>query len=500
MSLGLSDPDRRILPRWRNFSTTALLGELDGAGQSTPEFQGPEFFEQKVLEWQAQHDIATAADLVSASLVIGKQAIATDAAEFLLSSNSDATDTVKRVAQIVLGTEPIEPDVLSFSSASAIHMIKGRLREQPRNPIAWTELARMYAMGGQSEKARSAMRSAVALVEGNRYVLRAATRLFVHLDDPQEAHHLLRSRAAVRDDPWLLAAEIAVASITGQSSDMIKRGRTLLARGEFAPRQLAELTSAIATREMEHGNAIAAKRLFRQSLEDPTDNSVAQASWAARRRVGVAIDSRLLHLSHTFEARTWDRYEKRRWIDAVKEAEQWMFDEPFSSRPALMGSYLASSTLRDFQKSERFASYGLAANPKDPGLMNNLVNALANQDRLDEAEKLYKRIKGTGAPLHTQLTLMATEGLLHFRRGRLEHGRNAYKSVIELAQREQLPALATRALAHLAWEEFLGATGGGQRVLAELKDIENFSQKYPDLMPLLTELETIVAGKNKVAG
>ena len=50
------------------------------------------------------------------------------------------------------------------------------------NPIVWVELARLYIMHDQVEKAERALLTALHLAPDNRFVLRSATRFFIHTD------------------------------------------------------------------------------------------------------------------------------------------------------------------------------------------------------------------------------------------------------------------------------------------------------------------------------
>jgi hypothetical protein len=55
------------------------------------------------------------------------------------------------------------------------------------------------------------MMTALQLAPQNRHVLRSAARLFLHVGDPECAHDLVARNDATKNDPWLIAAEIAIA-------------------------------------------------------------------------------------------------------------------------------------------------------------------------------------------------------------------------------------------------------------------------------------------------
>src|SRR5262249_14991627 len=156
------------------------------------------------------------------------------------------------------------------------------LRTAPRTPLFWTELARWYASLGQRDPADHAMRVALELSPSHRFVPRSAARLSLHLDDPERAHSLLRRAERTQTDPWLLAAEIAIAPLAGERSRWMKHGRRVVESQRFHPTAVSELASALATEAFMAGSGRDARRLFECSLELPTENAVAQAAWAAR--------------------------------------------------------------------------------------------------------------------------------------------------------------------------------------------------------------------------
>jgi Tfp pilus assembly protein PilF len=427
--------------------------------------------------------------LVASALVLGRQAEVGSAAEFLLTPDSGAGDVVKRAASRALG-RATDVHARTDSAGAEIRKLRRRLKDQPRNSIAWVELARQYAILGRVDKAREAMRRAVYLVDGNRFVLRSAARLFVHSNDADEADHILRTREATRHDPWLLAAQIAVSSVTGTRSPLLKRAKAIVAEQRFAPKHLAELASALATVEFENGSLTGSRRLFRQSLTDPTDNAVAQAAWAARRIEGLGVPSAVIEKPHTFEARAWSLFSDRDWRGGMAACDEWLADEPFSSRPAMAGSYYALVAVADYTSAERFAREGLVSNPGNPGLLNNLAVALADQGQLDEAEEALARIRR--APEVTdRIVITATYGLIQFRRRNFAVGRALYQRAIELARRSDEEYMRILAIAHLAREEFIAGTTEANAVWASLPNHAQIEEQFPDVLVFLQQVSRL---------
>lgn len=92
---------------------------------------------------------------------------------------------------------------------------------------------------------------ALRLFPFNRFVLRCASRMFIHHGDVERGHAILKACPAVKTDPWLLSAEIAAASINEKASTLIKHGQAMLELRGIGKFHLSELASAIGT--VEHG-------------------------------------------------------------------------------------------------------------------------------------------------------------------------------------------------------------------------------------------------------
>ena len=488
------DEERRVVPRWRGFRTTASLGELDAVPGSEPSIDGTgeQLLREKVATWKRERDVGSAADLVGTARVLGREAAAAEAAEMLVGPSSDATPQLRELAHRVLVGDPeaTRKQPAADAPEQQVRRLRRRLADEPRNPIAWAELSRLHAILGAPERAQETMRIAVSQVRGNRFVLRSASRLFVHLGDPEEAQHVLRRDATLRD-PWLLSAEIAAATVAGRVSRHIKSGRALLASGHHPRRHLTELASALATVEMSEGNLTRARKLFRASLEAPNDNSVAQAGWAARRDAALGIADETLEVPRSFEARAWRDFMYDDWSSALQNCRQWFEDEPFSKRPVIVGSHIALVSLAEYDAAETLLSSALRANPGDSELLNNLAVALADQGRLEEAQSAFRRIETSELDDSWQVAAKATEGLLAFRGGDVVAGRLAYLEALEMASKRKLPQVRFVALAYHAREEILAGSELAEQSLLQVERIAERDGVPPGLEPFVKRLRQL---------
>jgi tetratricopeptide (TPR) repeat protein len=464
VSIVAQDQDRRVIPRWRDLLTTISIGELDPLGVATaPSAPAGDFLASKLADWQGNKTTFYATDLVAAAFVLGRGSEAEEAAHFILSI-PDAAPMATSIARKVLGkpSDNLPENTETRIELTINHLRKNvrqfreQLRDDPRNGLAWAELSRHYAILGLPAHAARAMQNAIRLAPNNRFTLRSAARLYVHLSEPDRAHHLLSQNEATRSDPWLLATEISTAMIADRDSRLIRRARALLDEKKYKPHHLTELASAMGTLELYEGHRRIARRLLTAALVEPTDNTVAQAEWASRRIGDFTLNPQYLKVPFSFEARAWSSYFEGMWARALDECLKWLNDEPFSSRPADLGSFVATVALEDYASGKELSRRGLIANPTDPILLNNLVFALASENRVDEALTEYQKIDQTRLDVKDKIPWLATGGLVAFRQGFLEKGRNLYRQAIDLTTDDTFRrALATT---YLAREELIAGT------------------------------------------
>lgn len=442
--MAVFDPeiDREILPRWRTFDVTLNLGELSSGSTSRLHQKiTNDFLAARIADWKKYRTEGHATDLVGAAISIGKETLATKAAKFLLQNDHSISTWAREISHKALSPQSVDkgqiqpPRQLTKSEQYAqISFLRKCLRVEPRDSIMWVDLARAHAVLGQREQATKCMVVAQQLAADNRFVLRSASRFWIHLDDPERAHNLIVKSKMTRNDPWVLAAEIATSSASGKISKFIRAAYRMLSDSSYRARHLSELASAVATLELYSGNTKKARKLFAQSLMEPTENSIAQAAWAAKRDSRIRIENRHLESLNAFEARSRSYYVRGEWQRIISDCWKWQFDQPFSSGPSISGSYISAVALEDYSESESFARYGLTANSSNFTLLNNLTFALANSGKLEEARNTLSKIEDTQITGEDRAILQATRGFLSFRQGNNLEGHKLYLDALSIAQ------------------------------------------------------------------
>jgi tetratricopeptide (TPR) repeat protein len=461
--------DRRaVVPRWRSWLKTDRSGELRPLRPSaTPKIAlTSDPLAEPTTNFQAHPGVHAASDLIASALVVGKVTDeAIRAAHYVMAQQEAPTPVVFLAESLLAGEQTTNDAQLSEATDEArrerVSRLKSILRREPRNSVRWVDLAWVYTALGQPLSAEHAMRIALNLGRPNRFVLRAANRFEIHRNDFEKAASLLNRDPGRLEDPWLLSAEIATQSLLERTSKHIKIARRIVDRGGFAPWHVGELASALATVELSGGQNRSARKLLKLALREPTENAVAQVEWSAPEMV----QPDQLKLPFGFEVRARHAAREARWTEAVAFGIEWLKDQPFSFDAAAHTSFIASVEAEDYASAELAAALGLRTNKHSILLLNNLAFALANQMKLDKARESLDLAASLEGNEHDRALLTATRGLVAFRSGRQEEGRNLYKSAIDQFRSDNhLIALCT---AFWAREEVLAHTEFAEGALSQ---------------------------------
>jgi tetratricopeptide (TPR) repeat protein len=421
--------------------------------------------------------------------VLGPTAPALDAARSLVEGTVPSTAMARAVAQTLLSRAAGPPDRQSIEPLSddkhpaALHDLRYRLRGNPRNAVRWADLARLYTIVAQPDKARQAVRIALALAPNDRYVLRSAARLAVHLREYDRAHAIIAAARVTPTDPWLVASEIAIADVSGTRPSYVRRAREMLADAHYSDFEVNEVASALATRELESGDHRASRRLFRRALQSPTDNTLAQVAWA-RVQVGLTVDEEVFNAPGSWEARAVAARQRGDWRQSIAEAELWLDDQPFASRPAQLGSYEASKG-GDFERGAQFAERGLVTNPDEFALRNNAAFCLLSDGEVESARPHLTAMSRLKLDSRQRAVALATFGLFYYRTGDRDTGHARYLQAIRTARDSRTRALAQLMLAR---EELLfGSSRAAELLSRARRDAEEVDAR--ELEPWLKQLD-----------
>jgi Tfp pilus assembly protein PilF len=388
------------------------------------------------------------------------------AAEVVESEAHEKTAIYVLAAELI-GKAGSERHSLMLKAASARERIAGlklRVRSNARDALSWVELARWHSVVGQSEKAKVAIRTATAIVDSDRYVVRSAARFWCHVREFGLALATLRKASESRSDPWLMASLVAVGHRCGEGDAFRRLARSMVKRGGARGLDESELAAALGSLEWERGSERIARKLLRSSLVVPAENTVAHVSWINRRQMLVEIPEGAASAAVSHEALAWQFAERGQVAKAVGSCRDWLHDEAFSAKPAIVGSYLGVMSGMAVEEACVIAREGLCANGNEPMLINNYAAALASQGQLAEASEALGRLRRLVLPAFVAATATATEGLIAFRSGRVAEGEALYRRAMERAPGDAIIAV----LAELHMEMERTRAGLGRQRLQEL--------------------------------
>lgn len=458
MAQFFEDRDRQIVPRWRSFASSVAFRELQPLNQRPSNTFDERMLADMLDDWHREPGLSVASDLISAAFSIGVVTPAKDAANFVM-SHKNATPAAKEIAQQCLKEgESVNSAFNQFYGQPAfpgindeIGRTRTRLSDYPLNPVLWTNLSLLFATVGKMEKAARAMRIAISLAPDNRFVVRSACRFFLHNSEIERAHDVVLRAPSLKTDPWLLSAEIAVSQLRQRRSRYVKLARDISESQNYSAFNISELTSALATEEAIAGNLRRAGRFCEHSMADPAENAIAQAAWL-NRNIGPVWTSTVVS-NQSSEAYSFSSGAAGDWPTAIQQSLKWQSEQPFSSRPAMFGSYIAATALDDFQTAEQMVRCGLYSNRDDPTLNNNLAFALAQMGQTTEAKEIISHAQHLNCTPVQRICITATKGIIEYRAGKADAGRILYLLAINMAAKARSDRLVATAKSYLAIEE-----------------------------------------------
>jgi tetratricopeptide (TPR) repeat protein len=485
--------DRHVIPNWRSFENTVKLWELNGSKSNNLVSNFKPDISDIIEDWDDTDNqtIGIAGDILGVALVSNQEANSKiiEVARFVMQKESIAPKALVHAAKTILKpsiNKTIDLDINSielFQDPTSllilykkINDLKKKLRDNPSNAINWIEIGRLYAIIGQTLKAQKSINNALFLASENRFVLRNSARFLVHTGEEgiARAHDIIRKSRLVRFDPWLLSTEIALATLRGRNSIFTKHGLQVVDSNSFHPFNITELASSLATIELKNSTVKKSRKLFEKSLINPNDNSLAQAEWASQEEHNLfELNSSQINSDVSFEAKARNFAENKDWNKAIEYSKKWFLDLPFSKGAILFGNNIALKKLKDHEVAANIGKLGLRSHPNDPHLLNNIIYSLCLQDKVEEAEAMFRLVNKEDLNLSssTGVCLIATQGLLNYRKGIPKTGRKLYLEAMNAAKVIGNNSLTSVALVNMTREEI---------ILGE----ENLS----DVIPILTNV------------
>lgn len=486
--------ERQLIPVWRNFSSAKKSLELNSSGNKENFVPN---FDRLINDWNTSPSIVLASEIVSAAAISGKQNLGEyEQAQKYLEKNIEPSVALKVVINESVDKVIHSLDKSNITSSyldllleditvdnidqlwnrisrkgvwNRIHQAKRLAIEQLSNPISWVDAAWHYTVDGQFHKAEKCMRIALSIDSNNRFVLRAATTLFSHFGDAAQAIFYLRKSSRTAKDPWLVSAHIAASSRIGRFSPFIKKGKELLLDSQISAFNLNELASSIAMEEYNSGALKKSRIYMMQALKRPNENTLAQFEWLSINDYRFPFEPSVFKklVPQPFEANAFECLQNGKWEEAVMNAVRWFLDAPYNRLSVTLCVFLLTSFFEKYEDAIRFCHVGLLIHQNDPVLMNNLIYChamLGTQDQIPEIVRRYRLTDNSSMDYSVRMANLATLGLLLFREGEIQAGRELYVEALRIAAKHKDDYRGGIALINFARE----------MVLAKEPDAENF--------------------------
>jgi len=482
---------RRLIPKWRDSSITSKLPEsLPVSKKNTVDYDFSSIDNQnyvlKILEeWRENKSIGGAANLLSFGHVDKLHPLIREPAEYILKSKQyipghllNLANRISGINQEIVKKKRNPEQTQKFYVDAAL--LKKKINTNPQDAISLVDLARIYSSLGQNKKAERAILTAVNLYPDHRFILRSASRFFIHNNDAEQSLYLLNKSERTRNDPWLMAAQISISVILEKPQRLIKKAKEIINSQSYSSVHMSELCGSLATIQIIDGNNKDARRNFNKALAVPNDNTIAQAIWVSQYyKMQITTKAEWFSDPLSSEAKYYNYDLLGDFEGALDAALEWQYDEPFSINPAIAAVYMAS-ILEKYEDSEKYAKRALLLHHDDINLMNNLVFALAAQNKIKEAENIlgtvirHEQHIGKVSPQS-----IANLGMILYRNSDFIEGEKMYRTAIELYEKEQDSFRKAMAISFLAKEATIAKASNAECLRAEAKSFVKKTSSKP---------------------
>ena len=467
MESNINRQNRLVIPKWRDFESTKMLGELQGTGKNNIKSFEKEF-KAKREEWRSKKDFISAMELLIYDEIEDKDVL--DAIEYIKSHNYDNYASGLIIDNIHAIT------LKDIKTSINIYELKKILEKYPRNAIRWVDLSLCYTNIGKKEKAMNAMKVAVQIDKNNRFVIRSAVRLFLHYNEFDYAYYILKKSNLLNHDPWINATYIAVSQLLKKNISNINESKYFIESNNFSKFDISELACSIGTLQLENGRDKEAKKMFKESIIDPNDNVAAQLQWISKNRVKIQdieeINTEKIKNNYEFE--TIQKCYLEDFEDAKENVEKWINDDTISTIPNLVASSLYASVFRDYETSEEKVKEGLKKEKNNIKLNAQLAFCKINKGEIERAEEILNWIEKGNDDKENKIYVLADKGMLNFRKGKEKEGENYYREAAKLANKNGIMSLKASAIFHLAKEKYEIKSPTFDETMKEAKELYKY--------------------------
>jgi len=424
--------NRQIIPRWLPFYKYNHLNKDNNDPLPINDEEKINLYKIN-MEWRENPSISIAIQLIATYevLEIKQNKYYRDALKFLikndkLKNNNLLTEIIKTKIEVNNHLNK------NLSGRKEINSIRKLLSIYPNNPIMWIDLSYYHLLEGNIEKAKKCINIALSLNNTNSFIIRSASRFYIHLEEPERALSIIRNSPSLFLDPVILSSEISTSKAFDIKTHNIKKAHSLINSKNFHPAKLSELNATLATNEFVNGKSRKGKQLLNEALTFPNENILAQVQFL-NDRFDANFNINSVKVPCSFEVDCWKYYQERNYKAVQKESEKWFYFQPFSARPAILNSYIKTMFYNDYDGAIKILNIALKLSPYEFSLLNNKAFSLAKLGNTKEAEEVIKSINiNNSLNIEDLAVIKATQGLIHYKNNNNNTGYALYQQAVNI--------------------------------------------------------------------
>lgn len=443
-----TDPrdERNVIPRWRTIAAIER-SDLVSGGRFTAEVRPNTSvdFAPYLEIWRKEGDLPAGSDIFDTYLLTRDPSLLRQASR-IFDANKEKIPARLRQSLISAFQPQMDPLELRKQIAfretdeayltHSIRIIKRRLRDFPRDGLAYLELARLYTILGRFDHAERALRTARHLAPDDRIVLRATLRFYDTIAELEEGLKIIQKSDRLKFDPWIQSAEIASSTLLGKASKIADRRLIRFGSDGFVSRERTELAMAMATLDRQAG--VKERKIFQlvgRAIPHSTENGLAQAVWLSDQssRDFTKRFPDIEPSADALEVKVQLAVEQRDFIDAVGFAELWLEDQPFNIRAILQYLDLSSIHTKPSDTSARFASRYMQVYSDNWHILNACALVLIEAKDFEQAKVAISRLERATPDGVSRAFVEAAYGFLAFAEGNFSEGRRRYERATRIA-------------------------------------------------------------------
>lgn len=482
MNNPLEDKRSHVVPKWFEYHKAIGKGELSVPRNIPFEInrKTKERIRTDLEEFIAIPTPDMACRLMGAGIILGDSQLSHDMAVFIAKKGGVDPFSIKLADKILNASNEVEN-----ISEIDIHIsnLKKWVSEYPKSAIGWIDLSRAYTVKGQIQKAARAAIIALQLAPYDRFIVRCAVRLFLHIGDYDRAFHYIVKASKHHFDPWIKATEINVALISKNKVSNVAK---------FIPDDLSyaqlfhfsELIESYGSIELDSGNDRKARKQLRLAWKNPSDSVITHAEWILRNKLPGLREETVLPFDRSPEARTWINYVDMKLEKSLEAVVEWELEEPYSKYPFIVGSCIACDAGKP-ALGAKIAERGLKVASDNIVIYNNLCYALLRAGNVTDAMKYIDKLRvknGTDSDLCCEATL----GLYEYKKKNVTKGRKAYLEVINKCKQKMNYDMQKAAILNFILAELEAATPESE--MLAIKALKNTDTINPPNVNLLRNM------------